>query len=44
MSKPDAADESLAVQLEDLLLGPLKSTKLSTTIVIDALDEYEDNE
>ena len=32
-SNPDAADQSLAIQLEDLLIRPLKSTKLSTTIV-----------
>jgi hypothetical protein len=43
-SYPYATDESLAIQLENLLVRPLKSTKLSTTIIIDALDECEDDE
>jgi hypothetical protein len=44
ISDPDVADESLAIQLEGLLVQPLKSIGLSTTIVIDALNECEDNE
>jgi len=43
-SNPNVAYESLANQLESLLVLPLKSTNLSTTIIIDALDECEDNQ
>jgi NACHT domain len=43
-SNPDAGHQSLDDQFEYLLVQPLKSTKLSITIVIDALDECEDNQ
>jgi hypothetical protein len=40
---PDIGYESLFSQLENLLVRPLRSIELSTTIVIDALDECEDD-
>jgi len=43
-STPDAGHETLAMQLENLLVRPLQSTQLSTTIVIDALDECKDRQ
>ena len=41
---PDVAQESLCVQMEKLIVGPLKATNISTLIIIDALDECKDNE
>ena len=41
---PNVQDDSLPVQLEKLLVRPFKQTGLSTTIVVDALDECEDKE
>ena len=43
-ANPNVQDNSLPVQLEKLLVRPLKQTRLSTTIVVDALDECEDKE
>jgi NACHT domain len=43
-SVPDVEHDSLAVQLENLLVRPLKAVGLSTTIIVDALDECEDKE
>jgi hypothetical protein len=42
-SNPDVGHDSLAIQLEYLLVQPLRSIELSTTIVIDALDECEED-
>jgi hypothetical protein len=43
-STPDAGHETIAMQLENFLVRPLQSTEISTTIVIDALDECKDNQ
>lgn len=43
-TRPDIGKESLDNQLKELFIDPLKATGLSTTIVIDALDEFEDTE
>ena len=43
-SKSHCAFESLTSQLKELLIEPLKATKLSTVIAIDALDECKDDE
>ena len=40
----DAGRGSLCSQLEMLLVGPLKAAKISTLIIIDALDECKDEE
>ena len=39
---PHVERESLCSQMEKLIVGPLKSTGISTLIVIDALDECKD--
>lgn len=44
MANPNVGHESLSVQLQKLLIGPLKSTGLSTIIIVDALDECQDDE
>jgi NACHT domain len=41
---PDVAEDSLAVQFEKLIVEPLGSTGLFTSIVVDALDECTDKE
>ena len=41
---PDAGQESLCSQMEKLIVGPLKPTRISTLIIIDALDECKDKE
>jgi hypothetical protein len=41
---PDAGRESLCSQMEKLIVGPLKATRISTLIIIDALDECKDEE
>jgi len=41
---PDVAHESLCSQMEKLIVGPLKATKIPTLIIIDALDECKDEE
>ena len=43
-SDPGIAHESLCDQMEKLIVHPLKESKISTVIVIDALDECEDEE
>ena len=43
-SNPDIFRESLHSQIQELLLKPLLSAKISTVIVIDALDECKDDE
>jgi NACHT domain len=40
---PDVCTESLAVQIENLIIRPLQLANIRTTIVTDALDECEDN-
>ena len=41
-SNPDVVHESLLHQMQNLLIEPLRSTSISTVIVIDALDECKD--
>jgi len=41
---PDARHESLCLQMEKLLVGPLRATGIPTLIIIDALDECKDKE
>ena len=43
-SNPDVAHESLYCQMEKLIVEPLRLADVSTTIVIDALDECKDEE
>jgi len=43
-SSPDLGYVSLEHQLKKLLVEPLRSTELSTVIIIDALDECEDDQ
>jgi len=43
-SDPDVVHESLRDQMQRLLIKPLRSTDISTVIVIDALDECRDEE
>jgi hypothetical protein len=43
-SNPNIGCTLPAIQLEDLLVQPLKSTGLRTTIVIDALDECKEDQ
>jgi hypothetical protein len=40
---PNVGNQSLSLQLDNLLIRPLKSSKISTIIVIDALDECKDD-
>ena len=39
--RPDVGHESLVSQMEKLIVGPLKATRIPTLIIIDALDECE---
>ena len=41
---PDAGQESLCSQMEKLIIGPLKATRISALIIVDALDECKDKE
>ena len=41
---PSVASNSLISQLEDLIVGPLSSSKISCVIVVDALDECIDDQ
>ena len=41
---PDAGRESPLSQMERLIAGPLKTTRTSTLIIIDALNECKDRE
>ena len=43
-ASPDVGRESLCSQIEKLIVGPLKTTHISTLIIIDALDECKDEE
>ena len=43
-SHPDAGHQSLCSQMENLLVGPLRTTQTTTLIIIDALDECKDEE
>ena len=43
-ARQDAGRGSLCSQMEMLLVGPLKTAKISTLIIIDALDECKDEE
>jgi hypothetical protein len=43
-ANPNVQYNTLHIQLEKLLVRPFKQTGLSTTIVVDALNECEDNE
>jgi hypothetical protein len=43
-ANPGVGQESLCSQLEKLIVGPLNTTKISTLIIIDALDECKDEE
>ena len=43
-SNPDVMHESLRDQMRSLIVEPLQTTKLSTVVVIDALDECKDDE
>ena len=43
-SNPGVADESLYNQMRKLIVEPLKESRISTVIVIDALDECADEE
>ena len=42
--RPDAGQESLCSQMEKLIVRPLKATRISTLLIIDALDECKDGE
>ena len=42
--RPDVAHESLCSQVEKLIVGPLRVTRIPTLIIIDALDECKDEE
>jgi len=41
---PDVRRQSLCMQMEDLIVGPLKVAGIPTLIIIDALDECRDEE
>jgi len=41
---PDVGQESLCSQMERIIVGPLKATRIRTLIIIDALDECKDDE
>ena len=41
---PEVAHESLSNQMRKLIIQPLKESKISTVIVVDALDECKDEE
>jgi hypothetical protein len=43
-TSPDIEQESLCSQMQNLIVGPLKVTRMSTLIIIDALDECRDEE
>jgi len=43
-ANPDAGRESLCSQMETLIVGPLKATRIQTLIIIDALDECKDEQ
>jgi len=43
-ANPGIGQESLCPQMEKAIVGPLKASRISTLIIIDALDECKDNE
>ena len=43
-ANPDVGCESLCSQMEKIIVGPLKTTCISTLIIIDALDECKDEQ
>ena len=43
-TSPDVGRESLCLQMEKLIVGPLKAANIPTLIIIDALDECKDEE
>ena len=43
-ANPDVGRESLSSQVEQVIVRPLQETRISTLIIIDALDECNDNE
>jgi len=43
-ANPGVARESLCSQIEKIIVGPLKATRVQTLIIIDALDECKDEE
>ena len=43
-ANPEIGRESLCFQLETLIIGPFKTTRIPTLIIIDALDECKDEE
>ena len=43
-ANPDAGQEKLYLQMEMLIVGPLRDTHIPTLIIIDALDECKDEE
>ena len=43
-ANPDVGRESLCNQMENVIVAPLKATKIPTLIIIDALDECKDAE
>ena len=43
-ANPDIGRESLCSQMEKVIVGPFKATRIPTLIVIDALDECKDEE
>ena len=43
-ANPDAGRESLCLQMEKLIIGPLRATHIPTLIIIDALDECKDEQ
>ena len=43
-ANPDVGQETLCSQMERLIICPLKTTRISTLIIIDALDECKDEE
>ena len=44
MKNPDVGRETLCSQMEKLIVGPFRATKIQTLIIIDALDECHDNQ
>ena len=43
-ANPGVGRESLCSQMEKVIIGPLKATRIQTLIIIDALDECKDRE
>jgi len=43
-ANPDIGRESLCSQMEKIIVGPLKASRIRTLIIVDALDECKDEE